>query len=74
MAGKSQSKGSVQSINLILLAHSQFTLILQAQVFATSVLNDILIPVVYAINAGTIVTTYVSLPVALAQAYNRSPL
>lgn len=46
VAGTSHVTGSAPACVFILLAQSPFTLILQAPVLATSVLNDILIPVV----------------------------
>jgi hypothetical protein len=57
VAGISPVTGSDHASVFMFLAHSQFTLIVQAPVLATSVLNDICIPVVYAANAGVIVTT-----------------
>ena len=74
VAGISPLNGFCHEAVFMFLAHNQLIFIEQAQVLATSVLKDIIIPVVQAAKAGVIVTTQVSFHVALAQAYNHSHL
>ena len=64
-----QSDGSLPFISFMSFTHNESISIVHAQVLATSVRNDTIIPVVYAVSVGVIVTTYESVPTALAPAY-----
>jgi hypothetical protein len=69
LAAINHDDGSLPHTVFIFFIHNESTLIVHAQVYNTSAKNDILIPVTYAVAVGVMVTTYESLPVALAQAY-----